>query len=60
MGVIMAVAAVVAFLGLRRGVQQAAAPETATETSAANVPGTTDLPGCWLAEPRCGDDIASS
>ena len=30
MGIVMAVAAVVAILGLKRGVQQAAAPETAT------------------------------
>ena len=45
MGIVMVVAAVVGFLGLKRGVQQAAAPETATETSAANVPGVPDLPG---------------
>jgi hypothetical protein len=39
MGVVMAVAAVVAVLGLRRGVQQATAPETATApTSATGVP----------------------
>jgi hypothetical protein len=38
MGIIMAVAAVVAILGLRRGLQQAPAPETATATSAANIP----------------------
>jgi hypothetical protein len=41
MGVVMAVAAVVAILGLKRGVQQAAAPETATESAAA-VPRTPD------------------
>ena len=39
MGVVMAVAAVVAFLGLRRGVQQVTAPETATApASATGVP----------------------
>ena len=43
MGVVMAVAAVVAILGLKRGVQQASAPGTATEsTAAAGVPGTPD------------------
>jgi EmrB/QacA subfamily drug resistance transporter len=40
MGVVMAVAAVVAIIGLKRGVQQATAPETATESaSGAGVPG---------------------
>jgi EmrB/QacA subfamily drug resistance transporter len=34
MGVVMAVAAVVAFFGLKRGLQQAAAPETAAGTAA--------------------------
>jgi hypothetical protein len=39
MGVVMAVAAVVAFLGLKRGVQQVTPPETAAESpSAAGVP----------------------
>jgi len=38
MGVIMAVAAIVAFLGLRAGVQQAATPETAATDSTASVP----------------------
>jgi EmrB/QacA subfamily drug resistance transporter len=43
MGVVMAVAAVVAIFGLKRGVQQATAPETATESaSAAGVPGAPD------------------
>jgi EmrB/QacA subfamily drug resistance transporter len=43
MGVVMAVAAVVAILGLKRGVQQASAPETATESAAAaGAPGTPD------------------
>jgi EmrB/QacA subfamily drug resistance transporter len=45
MGVIMAVAAVVAFLGLRGGVQQATAPDTATADPAASVPGISELPG---------------
>ena len=54
MGIIMAVAAVVAILGLRRGLQQAA-PETATATSAASIPRVTDLPGspdhpAWLRQ----------
>jgi len=44
MGVVMAIAAVVAILGLKRGVQQAPATDTATEsTSAAGVPGAPDL-----------------
>jgi EmrB/QacA subfamily drug resistance transporter len=55
MGIVMAVAAVVAILGLRRGVQQEAAPETATATSAANVPRVPDLPA---ARPRKPDDVA--
>ncbi len=38
MGVIMAVCAVVAFLGLRRGVQQVTATETAGATSTAGAP----------------------
>jgi fucose permease len=38
MGVIMAVAAVVAIFGLRGGLQQAPAPETATATSAPDIP----------------------
>jgi EmrB/QacA subfamily drug resistance transporter len=42
MGVVMAVAAVVAFFGLKRGLQQAAAPETAPGTSAASVPELSD------------------
>jgi EmrB/QacA subfamily drug resistance transporter len=46
MGIVMVVAAVIAFFGLKRGVQQTAAPETATATS-----GVPDLPGCRLAEP---------
>jgi EmrB/QacA subfamily drug resistance transporter len=37
MGVVMAVAAVVAFIGLKRGVQQAAAPDTAADSEAAGV-----------------------
>ena len=37
MGVVMAVAAVVAFIGLKRGVQQAAAPETVADGGAAGV-----------------------
>jgi hypothetical protein len=45
MGIIMAVAAVVAIFGLRGGLQQEAAPETAAATSAANVPRVPDLPG---------------
>jgi hypothetical protein len=55
MGIVMAVAAVAAFLGLKRGVQQEAAPATATAAAAANVPRVTDLPGRPPAEP---DDIA--
>jgi EmrB/QacA subfamily drug resistance transporter len=50
MGIVMAIAAVVAILGLRRGLQQDAAAETATVTSAANVPQVPDLPGCPPAE----------
>jgi fucose permease len=46
MGVIMAVAAVVAFLGLRGGVQQATAPDSATADPAASVPGISELPRC--------------
>ena len=46
MGVIMAVAAVVAFLCLKRGVQQATATETtAAPASTASTPGIPDLPG---------------
>jgi MFS family permease len=37
MGVVMAVAAVVAFIGLKRGVQQAAAPDPAADGAAAGV-----------------------
>ena len=48
MGIVMAVAAVVALLGLRRGLQEDAAPETAAATAAANVPGVPDLPRCPL------------
>jgi EmrB/QacA subfamily drug resistance transporter len=55
MGIVMAIAAVVAILGLRRGLQQDAAAETATVTSAANVPRVPDLPGCPPAET---DDVA--
>ena len=44
MGIIMAVAAVVAFLGLKRGVQQAAAPEAAVAAAAASAPAVPDLP----------------
>jgi EmrB/QacA subfamily drug resistance transporter len=44
MGIIMAAAAIVAILGLRRGVQQDTAAETATApTSAASAPGVPDL-----------------
>jgi MFS family permease len=46
MGIVMAVAAVVAILGLRRGLQQDAAPETAAATAAASVPRVPDLPRC--------------
>jgi hypothetical protein len=46
MGIIMAVAAVVAIFGLRGGLQQEAAPQAAAVTSAANVPRVPDLPGC--------------
>jgi hypothetical protein len=43
MGIIMTVAAVVAFFGLKRGVQQAVPPDTAAESaSAPSVPGSTD------------------
>jgi hypothetical protein len=42
MGVVMAVAAVVAFFGLKRGLQQAAAPETAAGTAAPGVPDLSD------------------
>ena len=45
MGVIMAIAAVVAFLGLRGGVQEAPAPQPAAADPAASVPGVPDLPG---------------
>jgi hypothetical protein len=38
MGIVMAVAAVVAIFGLRGGLQQAPAPETATATSAPDIP----------------------
>jgi hypothetical protein len=55
MGIVMAIAAVVAILGLRRGLQQDAAAETATVTSAANLPRVPDLPGCPPAET---DDVA--
>jgi EmrB/QacA subfamily drug resistance transporter len=54
MGIIMAVAAVVALLGLRRGLQQEAAPATAAATPVANVPRVPDLPGSPPAEP---DDV---
>jgi EmrB/QacA subfamily drug resistance transporter len=49
MGIVMAIAAVVAILGLRRGLQQDAAAETAAVASA-NVPRVPDLPGCPPAE----------
>jgi hypothetical protein len=55
MGIVMAIAAVVAILGLTRGVQQDAAAATATVTSAADVPRVPDLPGCPPAET---DDVA--
>jgi EmrB/QacA subfamily drug resistance transporter len=54
MGVVMAVAAVVAILGLKGGRQQEAAPATAAATSAASVRRVVDLPGCPPAEP---DDV---
>jgi EmrB/QacA subfamily drug resistance transporter len=49
MGIVMAIAAVVAILGLRRGLQQDAAAQTATVASA-NAPRVPDLPGCPPAE----------
>jgi MFS family permease len=44
MGVIMAVAAVVALFGLKFGVQQTTAAETETAPASASAPGTPDLP----------------
>jgi MFS family permease len=44
MGVIMAVAAVVALFGLKFGVQQTTATETETAAAPASAPGTPDLP----------------
>jgi EmrB/QacA subfamily drug resistance transporter len=54
MGIVMAVAAVVAILGLKGGRQQEAAPATAAATSEASVRRVVDLPGCPPAAP---DDV---
>jgi MFS family permease len=59
MGIIMAVAAVVAILGLRRGRQQEAAPATEA-SSAASVRRAADLPACPPAEPDDAEPAGSS
>jgi len=64
MGVIMAVAAVVAFFGLKRGIQQTTATEAEAEAapaSTASAPGTPDLPALTGAAPpgvtKCDDGL---